>query len=287
MQILPFLSASSFLLLRSSTTAYPSDVSPSSTQISSRATSLEQCQQEQRATDPSCWNTLKIAEHLTNWRRTMPICRPNGNGVDCCISTEPFSTCYIRHALNAAGYACDTLNGNFCSASVLRDSGEQNLLLRARQRYVITAVYEIRSFLQSYSKAFKVQDSPSPAALSSGLPVPLLLGLSVAKTTARNTTDLHPLANRWSVAIQAAPAVREILFPANATSNAQPLDLSTVNGTDAVSSYLEAALKLIVSDVDVFLRFADQGRFATTAEIPTITTTDNSVGFDLATGLYT
>lgn len=160
MKSLSFLSASSTLLLSCSVIAFPFDVSLSSTQISSRAISSEQCQEVPSVIDPSCWITLKVAEHLTNWKKTTPRCKENGNGVGCCISTESFSTCYLRLALGVAGYECDTLNDNFCSSSILKPSGEQNPLLRAQQGYVIACIYEIRSFLQSYYQS-KVQSGRS------------------------------------------------------------------------------------------------------------------------------
>ncbi|KAL9024394.1 MAG: hypothetical protein Q9196_006548 [Gyalolechia fulgens] len=105
-------------------------------------------------------------------------------------------------------------------------------------------------------------------------------------TTAWNARELPSITSLWSDALRDTPAVQQILCPINATSNSQVLDLSTVNLTDSVSPYLEDALKSIVSDVDTFLAFAGEGRFAA-ERTPNVSASNRNAAFDLSTGLYT
>ena len=51
----------------------------------------------------TCWYQLGIPAYLTQWGVTHPTCTSANNETDCCISGEPWSTCFIRLA-----YAFDT-----------------------------------------------------------------------------------------------------------------------------------------------------------------------------------
>ncbi|KAL8704763.1 MAG: hypothetical protein Q9225_008066, partial [Loekoesia sp. 1 TL-2023] len=104
--------------------------------------------------------------------------------------------------------------------------------------------------------------------------------------TAWNASEIQPIAQLWSDALQAAPAVQQVLWPTNATDNSQTVQLSNVQSTETIGSLLENALRLILSDVDTFLAFAGNGRFVT-EDIPGIIPSMLGKDFDIFTGVHT
>lgn len=60
----------------------------------------------------TCWYQLEIPAYLTQWAATHPTCISAANETDCCISGEPWSTCFMRlaYAFDSSRYALYGLN---------------------------------------------------------------------------------------------------------------------------------------------------------------------------------
>lgn len=87
----------------------------------------------------------------------------------------------------------------------------------------------------------------------------------------------------WSAALDAAPAIKKLLWDRPAENSQQlPLFISTP-ADDSASSLLTDALKFVLSDIPTFIAFAGEGRF-TTESYPSIPFDPE---FDLAIGLHT
>ncbi|KAI4136642.1 MAG: hypothetical protein L6R39_007685, partial [Caloplaca ligustica] len=107
-----------------------------------------------------------------------------------------------------------------------------------------------------------------------------------SQVTAWNINTTASITQLWSSALQTAPAVQSALW-SNPAENSQQQSLSiTTQAPDSVSSLLEKALKLILSDVPTFLAFAGEGRF-TTDVLPTIPAGMLGPDFDIGTGVAT
>lgn len=59
----------------------------------------------------SCWDQLDITDYLTSWNVTTPVCSTSnaGNGSNCCVASEPWSTCFLRLATGSSGLDCTSL----------------------------------------------------------------------------------------------------------------------------------------------------------------------------------
>lgn len=71
------------------------------------------CTDLQASTDPSCWQGLQLTQWLTNWNKTTLVCPPNQDDANCCLSTEPWTTCFLRLARNNGD--CSQINIQSCS----------------------------------------------------------------------------------------------------------------------------------------------------------------------------
>lgn len=68
--------------------------------------------------DPACWDQLDIPDYLKQWNATVPRCRPDQDGSTCCnpsvTPNEPWSTCFLRLALNDSSIDCTEVNSKTC-----------------------------------------------------------------------------------------------------------------------------------------------------------------------------
>ncbi|KAL8980333.1 MAG: hypothetical protein Q9205_004558, partial [Flavoplaca limonia] len=233
MKPLASLAVFSALLVNSSVVALP--------QTQPTRQYVVNCTNERAITDVSCWNTLKVADYLASWTRTTPNCTgTTPNGVGCCISDEPWSTCFIR-----LGTALE--RRDFTTAKILRD-------------------FNVDS-----------QEIPNADTLRSVLPIPLVLGLSIANLTSTDPEAAEAAAT-WSSALEAAPAVRQALF-SDAIENSQQLTVMAPP-LNSVSVLLANVLRLVMSNMTTFINFTSEGRFTPYPSIP-------STRFNPAAGLQT
>ena len=99
--------------------------------------------------DPSCWDSLGVADYLKKWNASTPICygqdQANQTGAnfnstagsDCCNAGEAWSTCFLRLAYKQPGHDCRNINPQDCSWDTLSklslgdDAATKFYLLRA------------------------------------------------------------------------------------------------------------------------------------------------------------
>ncbi|CAO1598374.1 hypothetical protein XANCAGTX0491_002143 [Xanthoria calcicola] len=287
MQPLTFSSTlSALFIVSSAAAALPSDVVNS-----------VNCTDKQAIPYASCWNDLAVADYLAAWSRETPTCSATkGDGSDCCVAEEPWSTCFLRVNSGQAGYECDSISMNSCATINPGVSDKIRTDLQPRVRYAMNAIFTVQSLFSSYNtalehhsilatilEAFKVdpQSVSSAVILYSQLPIPLNLGLSIANVTGWGTKTAK-VAALWSTALDAAPAVKEVMF-GNAADNSQQLPL-LITKPAADRSVLESALQHVMTNISTFIDFTSEGRF-TNQDGPPIVPADRD--FDIATGVHT
>ncbi|KAL8896959.1 MAG: hypothetical protein Q9207_007462 [Kuettlingeria erythrocarpa] len=237
--------------------------------------------------DPSCWDILKIDDYLASWGKTTPKCAVTGRfGVDCCTSTESWSTCFLRLATGSAGYKCDDMSPTFCG-NTPQLSAEIGPDIRPQVSYIVRGIFSIHQFFASYNrgnsknawavyrKCTSRHETSSRAAVLADTP-------DVIQITGQGNKSLG-VAALWAAALDAAPAVKTLLWDRPAENSQQLPLLFTSPPEDTASSLLTDALKLVLSDIPTFLAFAGEGRF-TTDSYPNV---PFDPGFDLGTGLHT
>lgn len=72
------------------------------------------CTSAHAALDATCWQTLNVTEWITGWEASIGTCKTD-NEDDCCLSTEVWSTCFLRINQMASGSDCREINSNTCS----------------------------------------------------------------------------------------------------------------------------------------------------------------------------
>ena len=104
--------------------------------------------------DSSCWDALNIMSYLTSWKSNTPTCTQAqgsaGQTLDCCVASEPWSTCFLRLATRQANaYDCTKLNSATCSYPVTLDPA-LDPTIASQVNYVVLNIMMINSFFQSY-----------------------------------------------------------------------------------------------------------------------------------------
>ena len=104
--------------------------------------------------DSSCWDALNIMSYLTSWKSSTPTCtQAQGSAwqiLDCCMASEPWSTCFLRLATRQSNiYDCTGVNLETCSFPELLDPAlDPNIA--SQVNYVVLNIMIINSFFQSY-----------------------------------------------------------------------------------------------------------------------------------------
>ena len=101
----------------------------------------------------TCWNQLGIPAYLTQWAATHPTCTSAANETDCCISGEPWSTCFMRlaYAFDSSHYAVYGLNCTgfgSCQEPPLAPPLAPSLPsgITIQEFYVLNTIYAINAF---------------------------------------------------------------------------------------------------------------------------------------------
>lgn len=142
MQPLTFSSTlSALFIVSSAAAALPSDVVNS-----------VNCTDKQAIPYASCWNDLAVADYLAAWSRETPTCSATkGDGSDCCVAEEPWSTCFLRVNSGQAGYECDSISMNSCATINPGVSDKIRTDLQPRVRYAMNAIFTVQSLFSSYN----------------------------------------------------------------------------------------------------------------------------------------
>ena len=103
----------------------------------------------------ACWESLKIAEYLTNWQKTTPDCSVSrGSGADCCRppAVETWSQCYLRLTDgDGGGYNCNDLSGQSCRISNLLPGDRVDAAVKPQAHYVRATIKNVRDFFVAYN----------------------------------------------------------------------------------------------------------------------------------------
>lgn len=105
---------------------------------------LLDCNDTATTFDESCWDTLDMGGYLndpvTGWNHTVPICQEWDRDSTCCLSTEPWTTCYLRLAHGVSGADCSQINAQTCSYDATL---HVNPSIQAHVHYTLKNIYGI------------------------------------------------------------------------------------------------------------------------------------------------
>ena len=125
------------------------------TDLQSRQTD-DECSSAAQVYRASCWDEFDVSTYLQNWNQTYSktTCGTVEDPLDCdtgrtCLSDEPWSSCYLRLALQKAGESCLSLDGQGCDANSKLDPYLAPSIL-SQVRYTVRSIYMVESFFGSY-----------------------------------------------------------------------------------------------------------------------------------------
>lgn len=85
-------------------------------------TPIANCSDPGALFNETCWDALDISDYLgndTGWVWRYPLCdnstEAGMSGIGCCLSDEPWSTCYLRFGWGVSGPGCVTINPQECT----------------------------------------------------------------------------------------------------------------------------------------------------------------------------
>lgn len=141
----------SALLFTSSVLASPLATLSKHDSLSTRA--VINCTSLTAQRNAACWDSLKIADYLDNWRKTTPVCTESNNGgSDCCRppAAETWSACYLR--LTGGVYTCNNLDSQSCQLSNHLPPDERVDPAEKPQAYYVRAtINQVRDFFIGYN----------------------------------------------------------------------------------------------------------------------------------------
>jgi len=122
------------------------------------------CYNPKTTFDESCWATLNLTAYLngpvTGWNHTLPVCEGKDLDSTCCLTTEPWTTCYLRLAHGNSGRDCSQINAQMCSYDP-----DINVDPRIAP-YVAYTVKNIYDTCQSVSQNVTMADFIQPSTIS-------------------------------------------------------------------------------------------------------------------------
>ena len=97
-----------------------------------------------------CWTELGLSDYVVGWNQTTPTCRATGNddGANCCVSDEPWTTCFLRLSYGTAGTDCSIIDPQAC----VLDSLSPNLdpSIAPKVAYVVWNIIQINNLFTTY-----------------------------------------------------------------------------------------------------------------------------------------
>ncbi len=256
------------------------------------------CTDPNAITSGSCWDTLQLAEFLTNWNDKRPICETTGgtleDGAHCCAPNEVWSTCFIRLAIGNHGYNCININEGTCPNFEVDGSitpevryilgtmySECCLAFPSSQTLYLLQVSGINNFFSNWNGAL-------PYATLSGLLInqPLILEVDPVQKTNFVLSDLltaltaglsfiaapelsglaGTAADALVKGLQAAPSAARAIWPTG-TADSQSEQLANLDSSlsqidQNFTIQITQGLYKIMSDVPSFNGFASSGVFS-------------------------
>ena len=114
------------------------------------------CTDLQASTDPSSWHGPDLTNWLKNWNKTTPVCPPNQDDANCCLPSEPWTTCFLRLTRNNDD--CSQISIQTCS---------WNLLLQVSGDIAPEVFHIMKNIYCTYHKTVYIQKSVANNSLSS------------------------------------------------------------------------------------------------------------------------
>ena len=115
------------------------------------------CTHLSSAFNSACWQELQLSNFLlgggewgVGWNKSTRICDPqssdvnNNDGANCCLHTEPWTSCFLRLAQGGGTQDCSQINAQFCSMppeNALSDSLADSI--RPEVQYIQKNIYGI------------------------------------------------------------------------------------------------------------------------------------------------
>lgn len=238
--------------------------------------------------DSSCWNTLDLEGYLndpeTGWNRTAPICTGDEDDSTCCLSTEPWTTCYLRLAHGFPGTDCSIINAQDCSYD---PSLAVDPRIAPYVAYTMKTIYAINDLFTTWFNALQYAASQALSIIQDvinrvdppqetnfvlrDLLFALTVGLAyIAAPEAGSLTGLLLATASAGRALlkgaNQAPTVARGIWPAG-TQSSQSIQIGDVeselnNATGTTAIMLNSGLELIMSDMPSFVEFASTGMFS-------------------------
>ena len=270
----------------------------SASPLRSRQSSV--CTDANAAFDTSCWGSLNLGDFLTNsttgWNSSTGSGRPcisGDNAAYCCRSTETWSSCFLRQSIELANkhFQCGSINSTTCPTGSFDMVTQVPAAAQPEHRYVLRNIYAIFQLFTSWQQALPQAIADAKSNIQSTLTEvdpqgrtnvnqsstfqAFLLGFPLlASTNTANliTPQLHSTTNNSAHALllglQRASNVARTLYSMDSShSNSLSLGdvqsyLATNETMTQLNTSLDDALRLVMSDLDVFVRFAGSGLFS-------------------------
>ncbi|KAL8946774.1 MAG: hypothetical protein Q9222_006877 [Ikaeria aurantiellina] len=226
----------------------------------SRATAVN-CSDPKTGVAPKCWNTLKVSDYMTNWKRL--------NFPTTCKEGEFWSTCFDRLATSNLKQDCTVLNSTNCAPF-----DPQFHYLSPQWYYGAHNTYTINQYLTTWSAALKHIHSTNPSIITSaaqpididafraahansnaqGGPGASLVNIDIALANLIHLSGSNPQSDALLALL---PIFKSFLtYDANAIEKANP------PVADRLQIRLQQLVKHVESDVEGFLIMAGNGSFS-------------------------
>ncbi|KAI4242465.1 MAG: hypothetical protein L6R40_004019 [Gallowayella cf. fulva] len=260
------ISPFSALLLSSLTIASPVPSSPDHVQLNARAPAfIVNCTNPTAILDSSCWESLKVPDYLKSWRETYKGCN----------NSESWSTCFLRYSTGVAGVNCDTIDATSCNSADRTPTLDP--AVQGQAHYAQVAILGVSQLFQGYNQVllYSARSDIAPQEIlqsfkTDHISLPNLSGLwsyllplglnTIDATQTTSAPNDRENARIWADSLQAAPDVARSIW-APSPMNEQQLFLTATYSDLDITTLFDETLHLIMSNLDIFLAFADKGRF--------------------------
>ncbi|KAG8528405.1 uncharacterized protein KY384_007323 [Bacidia gigantensis] len=239
--------------------------------------------------DGACWDILDLDDYLLNpvtgWNVTTQVCDDTRI---CCLSGEPWTTCFLRLATGRADYSCLTIDGEDCTWDKKISDGLA-LSIRGKVKYVTKTIFELHNFFTKYFSALTDSIAPASTIITSmtltidpqkktnllmqlvlsaftlGLSFLVAPALGASAIEGIQSTVLKQQASIWSISLGNAPGVAKTMWPQGDTASSLfqigQLETQLDSATSQYQDILNNGLKLLMLDPTSFVDFAKGGGY--------------------------
>ncbi|KAL8652827.1 MAG: hypothetical protein Q9226_004105 [Calogaya cf. arnoldii] len=181
--------------------------------------------------DGRCFSQLDITNYLNNpttgWIKTTPICEDRTR---CCGDGEAWSTCFLRLASGgAANQDCTVISADHCDQSAFELDPNLHPSIAPQVRYVVATIHGIHQFYYQY------------------------------------TLSIETAFSIVSARIDVIDGITALVYPNNQDpTKGAPFRQNLQKLTSQMTDVVGRALQGLMTDAEIFARFADSGRYSGT-----------------------